>query len=350
MDKPKEPTLTVWQLQERQNYDLETKIAISLDRIREWYEYYQGEVYVAFSGGKDSTVLLHLVRSLYPEVPAVFCNTGLEYPEVVDFVHSYSNVKELKPKKSFYEIIRDYGWPVVSKRTAKYIHEAASCPSMYRLRRTGVKKDGTIAKMGVISKKWWYLVEQVKSGNIKISARCCHYMKKKPLHQYFKRTERYGIVGVTASESRDRFISWKMSGCNAYGVKEPQSRPLMAWREQDILQYLYTNKIPIASVYGEIVCNPDGTYTTTKLKRTGCMYCLFGIHHDKEPNRIQQMQTTHPKQWNYIVNVLGAKEVLKLIGVPYALEDYTPPGCTDEHGTEPEQIVEVQLTVPVTRG
>ena len=55
-----------------QSLPLEAKIVKSQLRIREWYEYWNGEVYVSFSGGKDSTVLLHLVRELYPDVPLCF--------------------------------------------------------------------------------------------------------------------------------------------------------------------------------------------------------------------------------------------------------------------------------------
>ena len=69
-----------------QNYPLWMKVEKTKQRIREWYEYYNGEVYVSFSGGKDSTVLLHLVRSIYPDVEAVFSDTGLEYPEIKEFV------------------------------------------------------------------------------------------------------------------------------------------------------------------------------------------------------------------------------------------------------------------------
>lgn len=60
-----------------QRLPLEIKIAKSLQRIREWYEYWEGNVHVTVSGGKDSTVLLHLVRSLYPHVPAVYIDCSL---------------------------------------------------------------------------------------------------------------------------------------------------------------------------------------------------------------------------------------------------------------------------------
>jgi len=75
-----------WQLQQRQGLPLSIKEKYSERRIREWYEYWNGEVYICFSGGIDSTVLLNIVRKLYPNVPAVFSDTGLEYPEIRDFV------------------------------------------------------------------------------------------------------------------------------------------------------------------------------------------------------------------------------------------------------------------------
>lgn len=78
--------MKLYELRQKQSLPLESKIEMSLRRIKEWYSENQGAVYVAFSGGKDSTVLLHLVRSLYPEVPAVFVDTGLEYPEIREFV------------------------------------------------------------------------------------------------------------------------------------------------------------------------------------------------------------------------------------------------------------------------
>ena len=71
----------------RQSYPLYMLEHFSDRRIIQWYEAKEGQVYVSFSGGKDSTVLLDKVRRLFPEVPAVFCDTGLEYPEIREFVY-----------------------------------------------------------------------------------------------------------------------------------------------------------------------------------------------------------------------------------------------------------------------
>ena len=112
-----------WELKERQKLPLVTKVDMAKERIKEWYDHYEGNVYVSFSGGKDSTVLLHLVRSLYPEVPAVFVDTGLEYPEVKAVVNKFKNVVKYRPDKSFQQVIAEYGWPVVSKRISQYVRE-----------------------------------------------------------------------------------------------------------------------------------------------------------------------------------------------------------------------------------
>ena len=100
-----------------QNYPLELKIAKTKLRIQEWVDTYGIEgVYVAFSGGKDSTVLLHIVREMYPNVEGVFANTGNEFPEIVQFVRKQKNITWVKPRKSFARVIKEEGYPVVSKK------------------------------------------------------------------------------------------------------------------------------------------------------------------------------------------------------------------------------------------
>lgn len=104
---------------------LDIKIRKTQQRIREWVEYYgEDGVYVSFSGGKDSTVLLDIVRKIYPGIEAVFVNTGLEYPEIVDFVKQHENVTILRPKKNFRQVLTEYGYPVISKEVSNVLNEA----------------------------------------------------------------------------------------------------------------------------------------------------------------------------------------------------------------------------------
>lgn len=58
---------TIGDLKALQALPLERKIFITQTRIIEWYQKFKGQVYVSFSGGKDSTVLLHIARQLYPK-------------------------------------------------------------------------------------------------------------------------------------------------------------------------------------------------------------------------------------------------------------------------------------------
>lgn len=113
------------ELQMLQALPLEIKVMKTQQRIREWVQYYgENGVAVAFSGGKDSTVLLHLVRKLYPNVRAVFSDTGLEYPEIREFVKSVPNVDWVKPKQTFREITIEHGYPLFSKEVAETIRYA----------------------------------------------------------------------------------------------------------------------------------------------------------------------------------------------------------------------------------
>ena len=113
---------TMQELKIRQALPLDVKVRMTQQRIREWVsEFGEEGVYVSFSGGKDSTVLLHLVRELYPNIPAVFVDTGLEYPEIRDFVKTFENVVWLKPKMNFKQVIHKYGYPFFSKETSEAI-------------------------------------------------------------------------------------------------------------------------------------------------------------------------------------------------------------------------------------
>ena len=95
------PAYTRQDLSIMQAWPLERKIRVTQAKILEWYHHYGGKVAVSFSGGKDSTVLLDLVRRALPDVPAVFVDTGLEYPEIREFVKTVPNVTWLRPEMPF---------------------------------------------------------------------------------------------------------------------------------------------------------------------------------------------------------------------------------------------------------
>lgn len=214
-----------------QSWDLQRKIQVTTTRIIEWYEYFGGNVYVAFSGGKDSTVLLDIVRRIYPDVPAVFCDTGLEFPEIREFVKQHDNVVILRPEMNFRKVIETYGYPVVSKRVADTV-EYGSKPGSYRWKELHgeiIRSNGTPSEFNC--EKWCYLLD----APFKVSSRCCNIMKKKPLKKYFKETGRVPIIATMADESRSRRSAWMRQGCNAFSKKSPSSQPMSFWTEMMFL-------------------------------------------------------------------------------------------------------------------
>lgn len=296
---------------------LDLKIMKTKNRIREWYNYYGGEVYVSFSGGKDSTVLLDIARELYPDIEAVYVDTGLEYPELREFVKSIDNVTWLKPKMNFKKVIQEYGYPIVSKEIANKVHGAKPGNTRWH-QMHGTYVDPNTGKLSAHFnyKKWEFLL----NADFKISDQCCSIMKKRPSLEFEKKSGKKPILGLMAAESKKRKRDYMKTGCNAFDKERPQSQPMGFWTEQDVLQYLYEKKIPYASVYGDIVLE-DGKYRTTGCNRTGCVFCGFGCHLEKEPNRFQMLKKTHPKLWEYCMKPienggLGMREVMDFIDVP----------------------------------
>lgn len=300
---------TLQDLKEMQSWDLERKIQVSQARILEYGLKLNKQIFVSFSGGKDSTVLLDLVRRVFPETPAVFCDTGLEYPEIRDFVKTIQNVDWLYPIKydrhikeykriSFKEVITKYGYPLVSKEVSDAIAETKNNLAKGKM-TTRVQK---VLGVGDFSDKSFYNFSKWKfllDAPFDVSGRCCYYLKKSPVHNYEQKTGRKSIVGVMASESLLRKQQWLRYGCNVFGNKTV-SRPLSFWTEQDILKYIKDFNLPYANkIYGEILQDKKGRYFTTGVQRTGCVFCGFGAHLEKEPNRYQRLKVTHPKLWEY---------------------------------------------------
>ena len=116
---------TIQELQMLQALPLQVKVEKTKQRIREWVDRYgEDGVYISFSGGKDSTVLLHIAREMYPNMKAVFVDTGLEYPEIREFVKTFDNVDWVKPKMNFRQVLERYGYPFISKEVSECVYGA----------------------------------------------------------------------------------------------------------------------------------------------------------------------------------------------------------------------------------
>lgn len=329
-------------LAQMQSLPLRIKITMTERRVFDWYEHWNGDVCLSFSGGKDSTVLKHIIDNMGLNIPSVFADTGLEYPEIRKFAMSQPNVTAMRPEMMFPDVIKKYGYPVVSKEISNKIE-------IYKKGTPWVMKyfdDSQSGSKFYVSKKWQGLV----NAPFDVSSQCCKVMKKSPLHKYQKETHRKPIVATMASESLMRQRAWMQTGCNAFESRSPRSMPMAFWTDQDVLHYIKDNNVEYCSVYGDIVVKPkngedenqitfadymnlyDGEeLTTTGQKRTGCMFCMYGCHLEKEPNRFQRMKETHPRQYDYCIGGgefvdgkwmpnkrgLGLGYVLDYIGVKY---------------------------------
>lgn len=319
---------------QRKYLPYEAKVSLAIRRIKEWYDYWDGMVYLSYSGGLDSTVLLALVRmTLGKDIPAVFCNTGLEYPEIVRFARKakeYGRYEEIRPEKNFRQVILDEGYPVISKENAGKIRKLRHGNLSPRYRNYLLNGDER-GKFGMLPKKW----QKYINAPFEISEKCCDVMKKKPFNRYVKETGRYPYIAITQDESFRREHQYSKTGCNVYDGSTIKSQPMGPWTKQDVLRFAYEHmgqQIPvhngeaytfsICSVYGKIIKDTQGIYHLTGEQRTGCMYCAFGVTEEKEPNRFQRMQITHPKHYNLCMKPIadggmGMRDVLSYMGVPY---------------------------------
>jgi len=275
----------------------ELKVELAKRRIQDAYSHFGGQMYVSFSGGKDSTVLVDLVRNEcgLTDVPIVFVDTGLEYPEVRSFALSIAD-EIVKPKMTFKAVIEKHGYPVVSKETSQKVRDVLTTGSdKLRNKRLHGDENGN----GKIPAKWMFLL----GAPFKISERCCNVLKKEPAKRYERQSKRVPFIGTMAADSRLRLQSFVRDGCNAFEGKRPQSRPMMTWTDDDVWHYIKTRKLDYSSIY-------DMGY-----KRTGCAFCAFGCHLNKDENKFQTMSKTHPQLWKYCMENLGMAEVCKFLGI-----------------------------------
>ena len=301
-----------WQLIQRQGLPLNIKIKLSKRRIEEFYKSFNGKVYISYSGGKDSEVMLHLVKSCYPDVKTVFVDTGTEL-DTREHAIKKANII-LKPKVTMLQIWEKYGIPFPSKQQSKLIELVRNTKSQKVKDRymSGKNYDGTNSTFK-IAEKWKKIID----SNIKVSPKCCYYLKKEPFKRYNKQTGEVPFIGSMASESRLRKKEYLQNGCINFTKKV--CYPLGFWTEQDILMYIKKFNLDYCKAYGDII-EINGLLKTTKAKRTGCVGCGFGVHLEKEPNRFQRMEKDNLKLHNIVLHKWcnGAMgKVLDLCGINY---------------------------------
>ncbi len=274
-----------------QNMSLQAKIVQTKYLIKEAVrEFGLEKVYISYSGGRDSTVLSHIAKQLYPNILHIFSNTTNEYPETIQHIkwekeYNNTNIITVLPVDkngdiwTFKRVVENYGFPMFSKRVANAI----------RTYQHALSTDTKNNSFDYINRNFKKYIPYI---SFPISDKCCDKLKKEPLRRKAKELGlSCSIIGIRASESYQRQNDWIKFGCNVfYKHKDNQSRPLAFWTDDDINEYISTYNVRLSKLY------------TMGYTRNGCMYCGFGVHLEKEPNRYQRLKVTHPVQYTYLVN------------------------------------------------
>lgn len=252
---------------DEQTYILNVECA--KQRITTLYYQTSGACCLSFSGGKDSTVVLALIKSLGLDIPAVFCDTKIELDATYNFVEwvneNYYPVEIIKPEKSFSEVLKEYGKPIKSKmrsHTLRAYQNNPNCKSATALFNKKVHKAS-------IANKDFHILHP--DFNIKVSPACCDYLKKKPFEKHIKENdlagyftgERISEGGARAFQAEKRVkegkpICTKISG--NYTVKAP----IIDWSDEMVEEFIKRENVPLSEAY-----------TKYGMSRTGCCCCPF---------------------------------------------------------------------------
>lgn len=278
------------------NMNLESKIIQSRTLIKEAVrEFGLDKVYISYSGGKDSTVLSHIAKSIYPDILHIFANTTNEYPETLQHIkwereENHTNIITVIPKDihgelwTFKKVVEHYGYPMYSKRVSNAIRT-------YQHALTDQTRNNSLEYINRNFKKY------NKYKELPISDKCCDKLKKEPLKRKARELGlKCAMLGILASESYQREKDWLEYGCNVFYVRnDNQSKPLSFWTDEDILEYIEKFSVRIPKLYN------------MGYSRNGCMYCGFGVHLEKPgKNRYQLLKESHPAQYGYLIRNFGS--------------------------------------------
>lgn len=369
-----EHKIAMFKVKQQQDYSFKKKYA----RIRAWEFYNHPEIdgmaYVAV-GGLDSITLHVFLRSIGIDVPAISVSS-LE-DKSIQRVHKALGVIALPPAKredgrywNKREVIRQFGFPIISKETANKIallqHPSPDNATVRHAIITGETGEYGGFRTGTrmqLARKWLELFggpeneregTHYKTAPFLVSDKCCYYLKEKPCNDYAKESGRFPYMGLMASEGGRRQKALMLNGCNYISPGTKRSAPFAIFNRQDILtltlemeDYYHAHwrdfgeteiETIIPAIYGEIVRDADGTLRTTKAQRTGCSMCGFGIHMEGRPHRFDLLRESNPKEWEFWMKHIYQDEDGKWWGFGDVL-DYIGVGWEDDpHGDLDGQI------------
>lgn len=327
--------MTPYEFMQKQSLPYEAKLVHAEIKAREFYERLDGDVFCSV-GGLDSITLLKFLRErIDKSIPGVSISI-LEDKSIQNVHKTFDNFVFLKPLKNKVQVIKEHGFPVISKEKAEKIQALQNPTEKNATVRHAIMTGETGAYGGYKTKetgsrmrlpqKWLNLFggpENEKYGTnyqtapFRVSPDCCYYMKERPCDIYSKQIGRKPYMGLMASEGGQREKALMKHGCNYYGKTVIRSCPFAPFSRQDLLQLALDLKVPVPAIYGTIERKEDGTLYTTRAQRTGCSMCGFGIHIEKRPHRFDRLREDNPQEWRFWMYDMGWGQVLTYIGVAW---------------------------------
>ena len=327
--------MTHHEFMQKQSLPYEAKVAHAEIRAREFYDRLEGNVFCSVGGLDSITLLIFLRRYVSKNIPGASVSS-LEDKSIQAVHQQFDNFMILKPLKSKVQVLREHGYPVLSKEKAGKI-QMLQRPSEDNATVRHAIMTGETGKLGGyrtretgsrmrLPQKWLNLFggpENEKYGTnyatapFRVSPDCCYWMKERPCDLYAKETGGKPYIGLMASEGGQREKALMKHGCNYYGKTVTRSCPFAIFDRQDILQLALDLKVPVPKIYGEIVRDDDGLLKTTRAQRTGCTMCGFGIHIEERPHRFDRLRHDNPKEWHFWMHTMGWGKVLDYIGVKW---------------------------------
>lgn len=306
--RERQKAYTYEQLQALQALDLDAKVAWARERIEHALDTLECPS-VAFSAGKDSTVLLHLVRQYRPNVLVIYGNTTIEFPECIRFARWlrkewHLNFYEARPEVTFWWIIKEYGWPLMGKT---YGVGGVAHKSSRKQFFDDLNSRGELSGQYAIQ------------AQVPISSACCTFLKERPSQKLQRELGVDGVfLGIMASESRRRMFNFLEYGEWYYPKSQRiwKCHPLAIWTDEDIWAYIHRYGIRYADLY-DMGYHDEVTGEWIHHKRNGCMFCGMDLRFPN--NHLSIMRRTHPKAWDVLMRKRGLGKVL--LQLRLALDD-----------------------------
>lgn len=279
-----------------QDVEVFSEIARTFRKILEHIGSHE-RISISVSGGSDSDCIVHLICTYFPEYldkcRFVFVNTGLEYDatkrHLCDLEKRYGITIDRIRGQSVVTAVRKYGFPILSKFKATQINrwQKGSEYSKNIIFYDGVKSFNAMK----FNKRQQELAVYLKENNIAVSAACCDYSKKKPIHTYVHTYSiDLNVTGERKAEGGQRAISHKScfeeknNGVDKY-------MPLWWWSNETKRIFKETEGIHYSDCY-----------EVYGMKRTGCCGCPFNMNIADD---LQAMFEYEPRLFKACMNVFG---------------------------------------------